>query len=174
MTCVVILAGGKSSRMGKDKAFLRGGVARIRQLALDAGVERVVTLGGDELRCELFEGEVIADPQGANGIGEILFSVINQIDDDIQLIPCDAYSLQSDGLQALLELEQGVPLDSEGKRQLLMARLAKDRCLDVGGDAQNTSSRGRAWKDYIAHIPSVGMGEMAGQIRNFNRPEDLV
>ena len=110
MTCVVILAGGKSSRMGKDKAFLRGGVARIRQLALDAGVERVVTLGGDELRCELFEGEVIADPQGANGIGEILFSVINQIDDDIQLIPCDAYSLQSDGLQALLELEQGVPL----------------------------------------------------------------
>ena len=43
MVTVLILAGGKSKRMGEDKALMEGGVKHLRALALDAGVERIIT-----------------------------------------------------------------------------------------------------------------------------------
>ena len=41
MVTVLILAGGKSKRMGEDKALMEGGVKHLRALALDAGVKRI-------------------------------------------------------------------------------------------------------------------------------------
>ena len=48
MTTVVILAGGKSSRMGQDKATMFGGVERIYQECIYAGIPRIITLCGEK------------------------------------------------------------------------------------------------------------------------------
>ena len=63
MVTVFVLAGGKSSRMGADKAFMNGGVDRIRSIAMECGAERVITLCGAVERRHLFQGEVWPDPQ---------------------------------------------------------------------------------------------------------------
>ena len=44
MTTVVILAGGKSERMGQDKALILGGVERIQKLVNQIGEYRIITL----------------------------------------------------------------------------------------------------------------------------------
>ena len=54
MTTVVILAGGKSQRMGQDKALMLGGVERIRNLVIQIGECRVITLCGDKKKTIVF------------------------------------------------------------------------------------------------------------------------
>ena len=58
MTTVVILAGGKSQRMGQDKALILGGVERIRKLVIQMGEYRIITLCGDKRKKALFSGGV--------------------------------------------------------------------------------------------------------------------
>ena len=62
MTTVVILAGGKSERMGQDKeTLILGGVERIQKLVNQIGEYRIITLCGDKERETLFSGEVWPD-----------------------------------------------------------------------------------------------------------------
>ena len=51
MTVAIILAGGASQRMEKDKASMFGGVERLQRCLQQAGFERTVVLcGGEERR----------------------------------------------------------------------------------------------------------------------------
>ena len=61
MTTVLILAGGKSTRMGEDKSNMFGGVKRIYDECMKANVTRIVTLCGSNDRMHLFHGEVWPD-----------------------------------------------------------------------------------------------------------------
>lgn len=63
MTTILILAGGKSIRMGQDKAMMNGGVSRLWNMYSSLGAERIITLCGEESRIDLFEGEVWSDPK---------------------------------------------------------------------------------------------------------------
>ena len=72
MVTVFVLAGGKSSRMGVDKAFMNGGVERIRAIALECGAERIITLCGGVERSHLFQGEVWPDPIGVRSLMDVL------------------------------------------------------------------------------------------------------
>ena len=163
MVTVLILAGGKSDRMGQDKALMDGGVKHLRALAINAGVERIITLCGGEERKPLFDGEVWPDPPSCTSLCEVLQWAFGKIDGTIQLIPCDAFKLQLDGLGLLLSSEGGVPLDEHGKRQPLLAHCPEEWNLaPSSGDVSSLFSS----------LPDLDAGMLTVQMKNFNTPFD--
>ena len=70
MTTALIFAGGKSSRMGRDKAAMYGGVARLIDECSKAGISKIITLCGAEERKSAFSGEVWSDPENCTGLIE--------------------------------------------------------------------------------------------------------
>ena len=163
MVTVLILAGGKSDRMGQDKALMEGGVKHLRALALHAEVERIITLCGENERMPLFEGEVWPDPPRSMSLCDVLQWAFEKIDGAIQLISCDAFQMQASGLDFLLNSGGGVPLDEHGRRQPLLAHCPKEWSpAPSDGDVSSLFS---SLKDLHA-------GKLTGQMKNFNTPLD--
>jgi len=133
----VIFAGGNSTRMGQDKALMFGGVERIRQLCIESGIVKIITLCGGQERASLFEGEVWPDPKHCQKLSDVIRWVSSEISGPIQFIPCDAFDLDLDSLQALLQSGGGVPLDSNSNRQPLLANCPADYQI---GDGSSVNS----------------------------------
>tara|TARA_B110000467_G_scaffold163940_1_gene191363 strand:+ start:2851 stop:3375 length:525 start_codon:yes stop_codon:yes gene_type:complete len=162
VSTVFILAGGKSTRMGEDKALMAGGVTRLRNLALKAGVVRVVTLCGHAERAGLFEGEVWPDPPSCRSLMDVLQWIFGEVEGPIQLIPCDAFMLGDEGLKALLGSGGGVPIDPDGRRQPLLSH-----CPQGWMPGMEPSSV----LHMFSTLPSLSMAGLEQQMQNFNRPE---
>lgn len=162
VSTVFILAGGKSTRMGEDKALMAGGVVRLRNLALKAGVSRVVTLCGHAERMELFEGEVWPDPPSCRSLMDVLQWLFDKAKDPVQLIPCDAFMLSDEGLSALLDSGGGVPIDPDGRRQPLLSHCPQDWIPEVEPSSI---------LHMFSSLPSLSMTGLEQQMQNFNRPE---
>jgi len=150
----IILAGGKSTRMGKDKAFLKGGVTRLANEMRSAGCSRIIVMCGTKDRSELFTEECV--PDAGKTLAESLRILLNTLEGEIQLAPCDAV-LADAGLFSSIT---GIPLDQNGSRQPLLARfhlplpkIDSDRITEM-----------------FAHIPSCPGGRKA---TNVNTPEDF-
>lgn len=163
MVTVVLLAGGKSRRMGQDKAKMRGGVERLRSLAIQCGVGRIITLCGDASRQSLFEGETWPDPPSCTSLSEVLEWAFEKIGGAIQLVSCDSFQLEREGLAFLLASGGGVPLDEKGVRQPLLAHCPSAWELN--------SSEGRV-SSLFSDFHSLELGELAIQMNNFNTPSD--
>ncbi|MDP6870446.1 MAG: NTP transferase domain-containing protein [Candidatus Poseidoniaceae archaeon] len=114
----IILAGGKSTRMGEDKALLRNNVSRLSKELKLAGCNRVIVMCGDESRRYLFSEDCIVDEGGC--LAESLQIVLSKLKGEVQLVTCDSYLADCELFQRI----NGVPIDYEGKRQPLLARVA--------------------------------------------------
>ncbi|MDP6333020.1 MAG: NTP transferase domain-containing protein [Candidatus Poseidoniaceae archaeon] len=164
MTTILLLAGGKSTRMGQDKAMMNGGAKRLLNIYSSLGVERVITLCGDESRIDLFEGEVWPDPQKISGPLELIKWCLTQIKDDIQLVPCDAFNLLEAGAEWLLIQKNGVPIDENMQRQPLLARITNRELLDIKATTLN---------GLLANFPSLEKDNSSSQFSNFNTKAEL-
>jgi molybdopterin-guanine dinucleotide biosynthesis protein A len=166
MTVAIILAGGTSQRMQEDKANMFGGVKRLQRCLQEAGLERTVVLCGGEERRSLFEGEVMVDPPGVESLHGLLLWLLNAFDEGVLLVPCDAFLLEKEAVQALLNNSPkgGVPLDEELRRQPLFAHLPKGVAVHEGG--QNV-------REVMQHVPSIDVAPHRAAFTNFNQPADL-
>ena len=161
-----VLAGGLSQRMGQDKSAMFGGVTRLQNLLHDAGIERTVVLCGSQERRSLFDGEVLADPKGVEGLHELIPWIRSTVQGDLLLIPCDAFLLNKDAVVAFLQSAPngGVPLDAEGQRQPLFAVLPSEG---------PQLSPAKSVKGLLRHLPSIDVGEHASAFSNFNTPDEV-
>ena len=166
MTVAIILAGGASLRMEEDKASMFGGVERLQRCLQQAGLERTVVLCGKEERRGLFSGEVMVDPPGVEGLHGLISWILDAFDEGILLVPCDAFLLTVEAVQALLNNSPngGVPLDEEQRRQPLFAHLPKG--VSVHKRAQNV-------RELMRLLPSIDVRPFNAAFTNFNRPDDL-
>ena len=165
MTTILLLAGGKSTRMGQDKAMMNGGVNRLLSIYSQLGAQRIITLCGERSRIELFEGEVWPDPDEVTGPLELIKWCLTKIEGDIQLIPCDAFNLLETGADWLLNQESGVPVDSSMQRQPLMSRITNRDSIDIKATTLN---------DLFAKFPSLQDDNYSSQFSNFNNKSELI
>ena len=159
---IVILAGGKSKRMGSDKALLFNSVMRIQNLSEEIGIRSIVMCGSRD-RTSLFEGEVWEDPEHSTSISDLIKWLREEISGRIQLLPCDCYLLERSGLEFLLEMKNGVPVDGEGSRQPLMANF----------DADSKLVDSRTLNQLFSNLDSYENDLLAKQFSNFNTQEEL-
>ena len=164
MTTVLILAGGNSTRMKQDKSTMFGGVKRIYDECMKANVTRIVTLCGSNDRMHLFHGEVWPDPENCQGILPVIVWAIKQLDDDILLIPCDAFNISEIGIAELVSQENCVPVDEFGNRQPLFARISNQTELVSAA----TSLTG-LFERFPTHQNKI----ISSEFNNFNIPADL-
>tara|TARA_B100002052_G_C15866451_1_gene592557 strand:- start:586 stop:1107 length:522 start_codon:yes stop_codon:yes gene_type:complete len=164
MTTVLIFAGGSSSRMGQDKSAMYGGVSRIRQECLKANISRIITLCGSEIRHSMFEGEVWPDPKECNSLMDLILWSISQIDDEVLLIPCDAFNLTVKGITELSKQQNCLPLDEQGNRQPLLAKISDSAMLERNAITLN---------ELFANFPTYSNQDLASQFNNFNQNSDL-
>ena len=163
MVTVLLLAGGKSRRMGQDKAIMAGGVERLRALATQCGVDRIITLCGDTSRQSMFEGETWPDPLSCSSLCEVLEWAFKNIEGTVQLISCDSFLLERSGLEFLLASKGGVPLDEDGRRQPLLAHCPSEWTLNTS-DGKISS--------LFSNLQDLEAGVLTHQMKNFNTPSD--
>ena len=164
MTTVLILAGGKSTRMKQDKSTMFGGVKRIRDECIKANITRIITLCGSNDRMQLFHGEVWPDPDNCHGIFPVIKWAINELDDDVLLIPCDAFNISEIGITELISQENCVPADEFGNRQPLFARISNQTEL---------VSTAASLTDLFERFPTHENKVISAEFNNFNLPTDL-
>ncbi|DAC51194.1 MAG TPA: hypothetical protein HA359_07355 [Candidatus Poseidoniaceae archaeon] len=150
--------------MGQDKSTMYGGVSRIRQECLKANISRIITLCGSEIRHSMFEGEVWPDPKECNSLMDLILWSISQIDDEVLLIPCDAFNLTVKGITELSKQQNCLPLDEQGNRQPLLAKISDSAMLERNAITLN---------ELFANFPTYSNQDLASQFNNFNQNSDL-
>ena len=140
--------------MGKDKSLLNSNVERLSRELKASGCERIIIMCGSEERSDLFLGECHIDTKET--LAESLFELISDLHGTIQLAPCDAYLADEE----LFSRIRGVPVDDDGNRQPLLARI----------ENQNELIQSQKVSQMFQNIPSCEGGIKA---RNVNTPEEF-
>jgi molybdopterin-guanine dinucleotide biosynthesis protein A len=185
----VILAGGKSSRMGRDKAWLEVGeqtlLARQIQLAQAAGATEIFVSGRAGVVYPAFGGRVLEDKFQAAGPLAGIECALNAASEPLLLVlAVDMADLPSDFLKAIsTRCRDGmgaVPL-VKGMIEPLAAfypRTAGSLIQKILAGANPAHSPGA--KHFAAQCVQAGLArfitvppEAAGWFKSWNSPEDL-
>ena len=176
----VVLAGGRSTRMGVDKAMVPfDGVAMARRVAdalADGGCAPVWCQGGDRARLAALGLEVRADPEPHAGpLAAIAAALAAASPADAVVCACDLPALDGRVVAALIET---------GRRSLgaLVAVATDDRGAHLAGwwsaaaagplaalSACGTSS----YREAVGRLGAVAVAVPAVAVRNVNQPDDL-
>ena len=103
---------------------------------------------------------MLARPRDAACLAEVIRWAINKLEGVIQLVPCDAFLVSS---KFFTEMNIGVPLDDEGRRQPLLARIEKKSDLIHSNRIETM----------FQNIPSVKLPKVLHEIKNFNDLNDF-
>jgi len=173
MVGLLLLAGGLSRRMGHDKARMAGGVQRILQEAKAAGLTPRIVLAGPSPRASELErdgwlddaDDVLDDPTDATCLHDVLVHVLDGTLPPMVLTPCDAVLVDRETFSALATMAPGVPLDHEGRRQVLFSHVPEGWATHP-----HPHQRVEALFDGFTERSIGGFGSM---LRTANTPEEL-
>ena len=160
---LIILAGGKSARMGEDKALMFDNTSRIQDIAEKLGVNDCIILCGDEKRKSLFQGNVWVDPIYVDGVLDTIIWISKQIKGRIQLIPCDCFQIQQNGLEYLLRMNDSLPVDEYGIKQPLLANF----------NTKNIGLEGASLNEIFSNLAVDNGFYQPSQFNNFNTQEEV-
>ena len=158
----LILAGGKSTRMGEDKALLFDSVNTLTDILTFRDCRVIVACGGEE-RAALFHAECWFDPDDSSSLGEVLHAFVQQHDEEIQLFPCDMYNLDKEAIETILKQPPGVPIDMNGQDQYTLARIPKGCNLPPS----------KSLKHLFLELDRNQMGSLGNRLENFNSPNQI-
>ena len=106
----------------------------------------------------------MARPKGILGPLELIKWCLTEIEDDIQLVPCDAFELLDTGAEWLLKQKNGVPIDASKQRQPLMARISNRELINYDATTIN---------GLFDRFPSLENIYYSNQFSNFNNKSEL-
>ena len=155
----LILAGGKSRRMGHDKALLYDSVNTLSRRLEEKGCRVIVACGSNE-RNVLFSAASWPDPVESTSLADVLRMFAFEHDEEIQLFPCDMYRLDEEAINAVLSQSPGVPVDIDGCEQYTLTRIPKSY------DFPRVSSL----NELFVNLNRNDMGVLGNRLENFNHP----
>lgn len=175
----VVLAGGRSSRMGTDKAMVRvGGVAMVRRVA-DAlaagGCDPVWCQGGDTARLHAIGLEVRPDPVAHGGLlAAIAAALRSAAPADVVVAACDLPDLDAATVAALIAAgERDRPLvaaASDPSGTHLAAWWSAEALVPL----ETLRAAGLAsYRAAVERLGGLSVPVAAGAVRNVNDPGDL-
>ena len=163
MSCTcIILAGGKSLRMKKDKALIFDNANKLHHKLTKLGFPTFIACGSKE-RISMFDGTNLPDGEGVNSLPEAIKSFVDSIEGEIQFFPCDMYLLSAEALQSLLQQQPGVPVDHNGREQYTLTR------THAGWEPSSKPTLREMFEDFSRN----DMSEYGAELTNFNHPEQL-
>ena len=178
MVTAIILAGGKSSRMGSDKGLLLYNGLPMVQHSINAcaGIAKNVIMSTNNVEYERFGYPLVADNFAGKGPLGGLEASLAVSDTEINLIcPCDMPGLQVHTLEMLLgagRIHQTVVARDIAGKVFPVPGVYRRSALPVIRELiqQEDYRMTRLLERLDAHFVLI---EEAGQLINCNRPEDL-
>ena len=185
--CGVVLTGGSSRRMGRDKAFVeidgRAMVARVADALRAGGCDVVTCQGGDRDRLAACGLDTVPDLAPGAGPAAAIVQAVDQVawtsTDTVVIAACDLGYLTGDAVAAVIGAgRSGVAVASDGGRRHLLLAVRRDAAASVvaagaptGASAGGSRTSVRNLLDRVRAVP-VDVG--AAAVHNVNRPGDLV
>lgn len=174
-----VLAGGKSTRMGADKALLLVDgeplVGRSRRALVDAGASEVIAVGGDAAALEQLGFRVVPDGwPGGGPLGAIVTALDAAAEDLVVVLACDLPCIAGAAITQLvssIEDSDAVVARADGRLQVLIAayrrrcRIAFRGAIERGEGAVHRALAG-------VEVREIELADPAWA-RNANVPEDL-
>lgn len=175
----VILAGGASTRMGRDKAFVeiagRPMILRVADALSAAGCDPVFCQGGDAARLDLIGLVARPDPEPAAGPLVAISSALGAAATSILVAACDLADLDPAAVRAVIDgaADQPVPkvavAVADGRSHLvsLWPFDALQPLIDVIADGVTS------YRVALDRLGAVAVPVESSAVRNVNRPEDV-
>lgn len=136
---VAILTGGRSRRMGRDKALMTLGHRRLVEIAAEAaeiaGAHRIVTVGGDEAALTRLGYVWVPDRWPGEGpLGGIITALSAATSQRVVVLACDHVAAAPDAIVAVVDAlddDTDVAMPFVGGRDQTMHAAWHRRCLDL-------------------------------------------